>query len=91
MFMTGFAIFLGLVLILIKLPRRSMLRLLRHDVALDIGVTVLVLAVHWGTFSGIMAATVAGLLCSLATTVAKRTFGFIQGDRYFPGLVTLHV
>lgn len=91
MFMTGFAIFLGLVLILVKLPRRSMLRLLRHDAALDIGVTVLVLAVHWGTFSGIMAATVAGLLCSLATSAAKRIFGFIQGDRYVPGLVTLHV
>lgn len=91
MFVTGFAIFLGLVLILIKLPRRTMLRLLRHDVALDVGITVLTLAVHWGTFSGIMAATVAGLLCSLATTLAKRTFGFIKGDQYFPGLVTLRV
>jgi NhaP-type Na+/H+ or K+/H+ antiporter len=91
MFVTGFAIFLGLVLVFIKLPRRAMLRLLRHDIALDVAVTVIVLAVHWGTFSGVMAATVAGLLCSIGTTLAKRTFGFIKGDQYFPGIVTLRV
>jgi NhaP-type Na+/H+ or K+/H+ antiporter len=91
MFVTGFAIFLGLVLILVKLPRRTMLRLLRYDVALDVAVTVIVLAVHWGTFSGIMAATIAGLLCSIGTTLAKRTFGYIKGDQYFPGIVTLRV
>ena len=91
MFVTGFAIFLGLVLILVKLPRRTMLRLLRHDLALDIAVTVIVLAVHWGTFSGIMAATIAGLLCSIGTTLAKRTFGYIKGDQYFPGIIALRV
>lgn len=32
MFATGFAIFLGLVFIFIKLGRRTMLRMLGHDV-----------------------------------------------------------
>ena len=91
MFLTGFAIFLGLVLILIKLPRRTMLRLLRHDVALDVSITVLALALHWGTFSGVMAASVAGLMCSIATSGAKRLFGFIQGERYVPGIIALRV
>lgn len=91
MFVTGAAIFLGLVLIFIKLPRRTMLRLLRHDVALDIGVTVITLLVHWGTFSGIMAATVAGLMTSVGTSVAKRAFGHIKGDLYYPGYFSLKV
>lgn len=91
MFTTGLAIFLGLVFIFIKLERRTMLRLLRYDAALDVGVTVLVLAIHWGTFSGVMAATVAGLMCSLGTTLAKRTFGYIAGTKYYPGLVQLKV
>ena len=56
MFATGFAIFLGLVFIFIKLGRRTMLRMLGHDVWLDIGVTMLTLAIHWGSFSGVMAA-----------------------------------
>jgi hypothetical protein len=54
MFTTGFAIFLAMVFIFIKLPRRAMLRLLRYDAALDIGVTLLVLVIHFGTFSGVM-------------------------------------
>ena len=60
MFTTGLMIFLGIGLLLAKLPRRTALKVLKHDLALDIAVTVLVLLIHWGTFSGVMAATVAG-------------------------------
>ena len=91
MFATGFAVFLSLLFILAKLPRRLMLRLLRYDVLLDIGVTVLVLFLHWGSFDGVMAATVAGLLTSFATTAAKRLVGYIRGDRYVPGVICLQV
>ena len=89
MFTTGLAIFLGLVVIFIKLPRRTMLRWLRYDILLDLAVTLIVLVVHFGTFSGVMAATFAGLLTSVGTSLAKRVFGYIQGDQYFPGLIRL--
>ena len=88
---TGFVVFLGVGLILWKLPRRLMLKLLAHDVALDLTVSVLVLAIHWGSFSGIMAATVAGLLMSLATSAAKRLFGYIDNKHYVPGVIHLKV
>jgi nucleoside permease NupC len=91
MLMTGLMVFLGVALILAKLPRRLMLKALNHDVALDVLVSVLTLIVHWGTFSGVMAATVAGLLTSLATSGAKRLFGYIHGNRYVPGIVHLKV
>lgn len=91
MFTTGFAIFLGLVFIFIKLPRRTMLRWLRYDAILDVAVTLVVLAIHFGTFSGVMAATFAGLLTSVGTSLAKKLFGYIQGDLYVPGLIRLAV
>lgn len=91
MFFTGMAVFLGLVFIFIKLPRRTMLRWLHRDLVLDVGVTLLTLVIHWGSFEGIMAATFAGLLTSVATSLAKKTFGHIQGQTYFPGLITLAV
>ena len=91
MFATGTAVFLALLLIMIKLPRRLMLRLLRYDIALDIAVTVLVMFVHWGSFDGVMAATVAGLMTSFATSAAKRLVGYIHGDIYVPGVITLRV
>ncbi len=91
MLMTGLTIFLGVALLLAKLPRRLMLRALGRPLAIDLTVSTLVLFVHWGTFSGVMAATVAGLLTSLGTAAARRLFGFIQGNRYYPGVVHISV
>jgi nucleoside permease NupC len=91
MLMTGLMVFLGVALILAKLPRRLMLKALNHDVALDLLVSALVLIIHWGTFSGVMAATIAGLLTSLATSGARRLFGYIHGKRYVAGILTLKV
>ena len=91
MLTTGFTIFLGVALIIAKLPRRTMLRVLKHDLLLDIVVSALTLIVHWGTFSGVMAATVAGLLTSVATTTAKKLFGYIDGNNYYAGRIRLDV
>jgi len=91
MLATGFMIFLGVSLLLVKLPRRMMLRCLKHDLTIDILVTVVVLIVHFGTFSGVMAATVAGLLMSMATSGLKRLVGYIDGDSYYPGRIRLDV
>jgi nucleoside permease NupC len=91
MLATGFIVFLGVALILIKLPRRVMLRALKHDIWIDLLVSCLVLLVHWGTFSGVMAATVAGLLTSLMTSGAKRMFGYIDHDIYYVGRIRLDV
>lgn len=66
-----------------------MLRVLKHDLLIDITVTVLVLAIHFGTFSGVMAATVAGLLTSMATSGMKRLFGHIDGNIYHAGRIKL--
>lgn len=91
MLITGLTIFLGVALLLVKLPRRVMLRVLKHDLKLDLAVTALVLLIHWGTFSGVMAATVAGLLTSLTTSGLKRLVGYIDGDSYYPGRIRLDV
>lgn len=91
MLATGFTIFLGVGLLLTKLPRRTALRVLKYDLALDLMVTALVLIIHFGTFSGVMAATVAGLLTSLATSGMKQLVGYVDGDCYFPGKIRLAV
>jgi nucleoside permease NupC len=91
MLFTGIMIFIGVFLILIKLPRKMMLRVLKHDLMIDIAVTCLVLFIHFGTFSGVMAATVAGLLTSLATSGMKRLFGYIDGNDYHIGRIRLNL
>ncbi len=91
MLITGFMIFLGLALILAKLPRRTMLRALKHDLLIDVTVSPLVLLIHYGTFSGVMAATEAGLMTSIATSGLKRIFGYIDSNCYYVGRIRLNV
>lgn len=89
MLLTGLTIFLGTALVLVKLPRKTMLKTLKHDVALDVAVSAATLALHWGTFSGVMAATVAGLMTSIATSALKRLVGYIDNGYYYPGIFCL--
>lgn len=91
MLVTGFTVFLGMALLMAKLPRRLMLRALKNDLAIDLAVTALVFLIHWGTFSGLMAATVAGLFTSCMTSGLRNLFGYIDGDMYYPGRIRLDV
>lgn len=85
-FTSGIMVFLGVALIFIKIRPRRALWLLGHSLWLDVGVTALTFVMHYGTFTGVMAATVAGLLTSLFTTCAAWLFGVIKGNTYYPGL-----
>jgi NhaP-type Na+/H+ or K+/H+ antiporter len=89
MFATGFTVFLAMMLLLIKLPRRWALRMLHYDLVLDCAVSLIVLCIHFGTFSGVMAATVAGLMTSLFTTATKRAFGSLSHKGYVPGFFNI--
>jgi len=82
---SGIIIFMGMLLIGFKLPIRTSLILLGRPLALDIGVSVLAYVMHYGTFSGIMAAAVAGLMCSGFTSAARHSLGYIEGNKYYPG------
>lgn len=84
---SGVIIFFGMLLLGIKLPRKTSLKLLGHPLALDLGISVLAYTLHYGTFSGIMAAAVAGLMCSGFTSCARYAFGYIKDNRYHPGKI----
>lgn len=91
MLLTGLTVFLGVTLLLAKLPRRTMLKALKHEVAVDLTVSAITLAIHWGSYEGIMAATIAGLLMSMATSAMKKLVGHIDGDMYYPGVICLKI
>ena len=84
---SGVIIFLGMLLLGVKLPRKVSLKLLGRPLALDLSVSVLAYVLHYGTFSGIMAAAVAGLMCSGFTSVARYAFGYIEKGVYTPGRI----
>lgn len=73
---SGVIIFVGLLLLFIKLPHQWRLRLFGVPLAMDLTVSALGYALHWGTFSGVMAAAVAGLMCSGFTMIGRKFYGY---------------
>lgn len=89
-FVFGLVIVLGMFLIIIKLPTHITLWLLGHHLLVDILVTALALVMHWGTMTGLMAATIAGMACSLVTSFARKLVGYTYRGRYHPGFINLN-
>ena len=83
---SGLFVFVAFLLVFLKLRPRRMLWLLGHSLWLDIGVSALAFVMHYGTFTGVMAAAVAGLLTSLATMLAIWLVGKVVGNVYYPGV-----
>ena len=81
----GFTVFVGFVLLYLKLSPQWKLRLLGRPLLVDFVVSAVALAIHGGTYVGAMSAAVAGLLTSLATSFGRRAIGFTVGSHYTPG------
>jgi hypothetical protein len=82
---SGFIIMAGFFLLLIKLPLRTSLWLLGQGLWVDLLITILAYCLHWGTFTGVMAAAFAGVLCSLTTSGTRWMVGYIKHGRYHTG------
>lgn len=84
---SGVIIFLGMLLLGLKLKAKTSLVLLGYPLALDLSVSSVTFLMHYGTFTGVMSAAVAGLMCSGFTTVARYSFGYIKSGKYHPGKI----
>ena len=84
---SGVIIFLGMLFLGLRLKVKTSLTLLGHPLALDFSVSAIAFIMHYGTFSGVMAAAVAGLMCSGFTTLARYAVGYIRDGKYFPGKI----
>ena len=91
MFALSFCVFAGVLFLVVKLPHRLLLRMLKYDGLMDLAVSALVLFLHWGSLEGGLIAAFAGLMTSIATSGAKRLFGYMDGKVYYPGYMKLNV
>ncbi|MDQ5980958.1 MAG: hypothetical protein QG602_3936 [Verrucomicrobiota bacterium] len=82
----GLIVGLGLLVTLAKLPWRGKMWVISHPLLMDAIVFVFLIAVHWGTFSGVMVATIGALFCSITLGVAKWLVGHVRGNTYYPGV-----
>src|SRR5574343_2028151 len=85
----GLIVALGLSVTFFKLSWRNRLRMLSHPVLMDVAVFALLTMLHWGTFSGVMVATIGALVCSMMLSALRWAFGYMERGKHVPGRFTI--
>lgn len=70
------AAFVGPVFIFSRFEKRTAARVLSYPVLLDIGIFVLMFAIHGGSFAGAAVATLSALCGSVTITILRRYYGY---------------
>lgn len=83
----GFLVALGLFVMLAKLSWHRKLWMTSHPLFMDLTTFAVLTLLHWGTFSGVMAATVGALFCSIILSLARRVIGFVDKGKYVRGFM----
>ena len=81
----GVVVGMGLLVSLCKMNWKWRMHMLSHPALMDAIIFVSLLLIHWGTFSGVMVATVGALTCSLTLSGARWLYGHVEGGTYVPG------
>jgi hypothetical protein len=88
---TGTVVFLSLIVLFWRLPLKGRLWLLGHPAWLEVPFGFLAYALHYGTFSGMMSAAVAAILCFGFTQAGRKLIGYIDGKKYHAGIWNMQV
>lgn len=81
----GIIVGIGLLVTLVKMSWAWRMRMLSNPLAVDLFIFVALCALHWGTFSGVMVATIGALTCSVVLSGARKVYGYIESGTYIRG------
>lgn len=87
----GLVVAVGLLVTFCKLSWRGRLRMLSYPLAMDLFVFFGLTWLHWGTYTGVMVATVGALTCSLALGAGRWAFGYIEKGKHVAGHFTVQL
>jgi len=86
---TGFLVFLSLVVMLFWLNTITILRFFGRPWTLELPFGILAYILHYGTFSGMMAAAVAIAMCAIFVRAGRFLVGYVLANVYHPGIIIL--
>lgn len=81
----GIIVGIGLLVSLVKMNWAWRMRTLSYPLAIDIAIFIALCLIHWGTFSGVMVATIGAMTCSLVLSGARFLYGHIEEGTYQRG------
>ena len=83
---SGIIVGLALLFTLAKMSWPWKLRVLSHPVLVDVFVFIGLVFLHWGTFSGVMVATIGAFMCSLVLSAGRWLYGYYENGKRVPGV-----
>jgi len=86
---SGLVIGIALLFTLGKMSWPWKLRVLSNPLIVDAIVFIGLCLLHWGTFSGVMAATVGAFIVSMVLSLGRYLFGYMDGKRYVRGYMDI--
>jgi hypothetical protein len=86
---TGFIVFLSLIVIVFRMPKIWLLKLFGRPWLLEVPFGILAYVLHYGTFSGMMAAAVAAILVFGFCQAGRIFIGYIIDGYYYPGMYNI--
>ncbi len=81
----GLFVAAGLLVTLCKLSWKWRMRILSNPVFMDVAIFAFLCMTHWGTFSGVMVATIGALACSCVLSLGRWMFGYRVNGQYIAG------
>ena len=81
----GVVVGMGLLISLVKMNWKWRMHVLSNPVIADALIFISLMLIHWGTFSGVMVATVGAMTCSLTLSGARWLYGHVESGVYLPG------
>jgi membrane-bound ClpP family serine protease len=81
----GIVVGIGLLVSLVKMSWVWKMHMLSNPMLVDMLIFIGLLLIHWGTYSGVMVATVGAMTCSLTLSGARWLYGHVKAGTYVPG------
>jgi len=81
----GIIVGAGLLWTLTKLPWSWRMHILSNPVLIDTIILIGMILIHWGSFSGLMIASISALTCSLTLSAARWLVGHVEDGTYVAG------
>lgn len=89
MFEMGFAVGLGLIVMICRMSWKWKMRVISNPAKVDALIFVALYLMHSGSFAGVMVAAIGSLMCSVVLSIAKWAYGFIEFGSYIPGVFNI--
>ena len=83
----GLVVGIALLITLAKSNWHWRMRILSNPFLMDVIIFTALVLLHWGTFSGVMVATIGAMVCSLVISTGRKVYGHVEDGDYVRGML----